>query len=269
MTAVFQWLSLSAGAGNARRSRMMTILAEPYRCLGRPMPPVVLEHPLTVELAAAPLVEAVLLRRPTVRVAGDATVEGPLLAGLAVTASRLRRNGLKVRVRGEVLDSIEPPARPDGAVAVLLEAPFYESLGEWAEPRSTQTAILVGHAAEWKRAGVAPDIELAPFSEIDLAAWRARWRSDALRGDKGALSAALACDLRVGAENLHSVHVASTERPTGWHSADVGLWLAREELVRLLREEPAFLERVRALAEEGPRHARSIALLEAQCRTGW
>lgn len=245
----------------------MTV-TEPYRCLGRPLPPVPLDHPMAVEMAAAPLMEAVVLRRPLVRISGDASAEAPLLAALATMASRLRRLGLAVIVRGEALYSVEPPDRPAGEVAILLEAPFYEDLGEWTEEWPGQTVILAGHDVEWNRAGILPDIVLAPFPDIDLTVWRARWREGALRGEKGALSAALACDLRSADEALYDVHRASTDQPTGWHSTDTGTWLAREELALLLRERPGILESIRALSTEGLRHARSIELLEAACRIG-
>ncbi len=223
---------------------------------------------MAVELVAAPLMEAVMLRRPVVRVSGDASTEAPLMAALATMASRLRRMGLTVNERGEVLHSVEAPGRPEGEVAILLEAPFYEDLGTWVEEHARQTVILTGHDDEWRRVGVAPDIALAPFPEIGLEAWRARWREAALRGEDGALSAGLGCDLQGPKKGLHDVHMASTERPTGWHATDSGVWLPREELGRLVAERPEVWERVRALAALGPRHARSVALLEETCRTG-
>ncbi len=238
-----------------------------YRSLGRPMPPVVLEHPLAVESVCARLLAA-LGKAPVICVGGPASAEGPLLAGAATLASRLRRSGRTVEIRGEVLETVLAPPLPQADVAILIEAPFYADLSGWTQPEAGRAVFLFGQDSEWSRAGVQPDIALPAFPEIDLRQYRKQWRTLASAGKREAFAAALGCDLVSAEPELHDVHFASTMLSSGQKSINTGVWLAREELSALVRYDNRFAASVRELSGEGQRFERAIQLWEETCRIG-
>ena len=241
---------------------MAAVTAYTYRCLGRPLPPLVLQNPLVVEAVAALLAKPILDGSPVVRISSEATSEAPLLAALATVASRMRRSGSTVTACGEVFRDVNVPPRPFTRVAILLEAPFYENLDAWLEPHHDQTVFLIGHELDWRRIGTAPDLVVPRVPALGLAPLARRWRDALADGSPGIIEAALGCDMSTPGPGLFEVHLASTLTGSGWYSPGMGTWLAKEELRNLAAVDPVLRKRIRDNVRAGGRLARAVSIWE-------
>ncbi len=132
---------------------VVATLPRPFYCLGRPMPALVPWTPPEFEARVSALVDLCLKSRaagaPLVA-AADWPYESALFRLLAVTGTRLRREGFTVAFRGTRYCGLAAPVRPKADIVILLEAAGYAALGPWLETRPGEAVVLVGPEADWR-----------------------------------------------------------------------------------------------------------------------
>ncbi len=241
--------------------------APPYRCLGRPVPPVIMVPPEEIEAHAEALLglcQRRLREGGLVIVAGDWRSEALLYQLLSLTTARLRRRGHSVELCGVALTSDEPPPRPDVEFACLLEAPTYTALDQWTDQAPGRVAVLAGHIEEWGRLGVTPDLVGVGQDQLDLEAALAPYRDAAreafLQADSrvrsGILLNALSLDLpraffpAAEPPPLFAALEDMAGRRLDFYSVACGQWLVREAVRDLWRGRQEVV--ARALSGLGP-----------------
>lgn len=135
----------SYGECMARPGLILGEVTPMFRCLGRPVCPVLPWAPREIEEIVDNLVLGVLLMEaasaPLV-VAAQWPCEAFLLYTLTLVIDRLREHGFSVAICGHVYGAAEPPTVPDSDVALLVGASNYCNLDGWFRPGAGQRIIL-------------------------------------------------------------------------------------------------------------------------------
>lgn len=165
---ISEWRDLVAGVVLPDAARMMAAHLEycqpcsqavaalpppPYYSLGRPLPPTFSLPPHEIETQAKRVISIVQSRvggGGVVRLTGDWKCESSFYLVLSLAITRLRRLGLTVAVHGEVFNLAKLTEPPETDIAVLLEAPAYQSWKHWVLRKPGQLTLLTGSQFDWR-----------------------------------------------------------------------------------------------------------------------